>query len=66
MPRDKQQPYDLNDYKAMRVRKNPYDLSSPAVRKPRRCVCGGVETVVSSPIDTVETCKNCGLIKKDE
>jgi len=33
--------------------------------KSERCSCGGVETVISSPIDTAETCKSCGMIKKD-
>jgi hypothetical protein len=30
------------------------------------CSCGGIETVVSSPIDTVETCRNCGKIRTEK
>lgn len=39
--------------------------SSPKSIEIERCNCGGVETVISSPIDTVETCKSCGGTKKD-
>ena len=42
------------------------ELSLPKSREPEKCNCGGVETVISSPIDTVETCKSCGGIKKDQ
>lgn len=33
--RDKNNPYDLNDYSPMQLRSNPYDLSSP-IRKPEQ------------------------------
>ncbi len=41
----------------------PLEEAPPKSIEPELCSCGGIETVVSSPIDTVETCKSCGGIK---